>query len=371
MFMGRVFRLARNTLTVLGVVLFLTAPSRVIHADQAPVYIDIARKLVDDRKITIRTAADVSAKRSALIRYVWGPAGFPARKLPVLVQRNVKSPVRSLTDLERVDTLHIAMDAQVRGLAHHFIPKKKRNRLVILHLGHSENCTFDDGTAAEPDTGMRRSISRLLKEGFSVLAIYMPNITIENCSWGHEQLFTIATTGSPMKFFLEPTIVSLNYLQANYPEYRDISMIGLSGGGWTTTVCAAIDPRISLSVPVAGSLPLYLCWGISRGDIEQHLDSFYRLAGYPDLYLLGAYGPGRSQIQVLNRHDDCCFGEKQHNSAEAGMSFEAAVRKYEARIKSRLQKLGSGSFRVYIDEMAPSHMISDNTIARVIIPALH
>ena len=32
-------------------------------------------------------------------------------------------------------------------------------------------------------------------------------------------------------------------------------MIGLSGGGWTTTVAAAIDPRVGLSIPVAGSLP--------------------------------------------------------------------------------------------------------------------
>jgi hypothetical protein len=369
--MGWVFRSTRNVLTVIVSVLFVVSPSGVIHADHAPVYIDIARQLVDDRKITIKTAADVATKRNALIRYVWGPPGFPSRKFPAQVQRNVKSPVRNLTNLERVDTLHVAMDAQVRGLAHHFIPKKKRNRLVILHLGHSETCTFDDGTATEPDTGMRRSLNRLLNEGFSVLAVYMPNITIENCSWGHEQLFTIATAGSPMKFFLEPTLVSLNYLQANYPEYKDISMIGLSGGGWTTTVCAAIDPRIRLSIPVAGSLPLYLCWGISRGDIEENLDSFYRIAGYPDLYVLGAYGAGRSQIQVLNRHDDCCFGEMQHNSAEAGMSFDAAVRKYEARVKSSLKKLGNGSFRVYIDEMAPSHMISDNTIAKVIIPALH
>ena len=29
-------------------------------------------------------------------------------------------------------------------------------------------------------------------------------------------------------------------------------MIGLSGGGWTTAVEAAIDPRIKLSIPVAG-----------------------------------------------------------------------------------------------------------------------
>ena len=37
--------------------------------------------------------------------------------------------------------------------------------------------------------------------------------------------------------------------------YKRVVMVGLSGGGWTTTVAAAIDPRIDLSIPVAGSLP--------------------------------------------------------------------------------------------------------------------
>ena len=31
--------------------------------------------------------------------------------------------------------------------------------------------------------------------------------------------------------------------------------MGLSGGGWTTTMAAALAPRIELSLPVAGSIP--------------------------------------------------------------------------------------------------------------------
>jgi hypothetical protein len=34
-------------------------------------------------------------------------------------------------------------------------------------------------------------------------------------------------------------------------------MFGLSGGGWSTTIAAALDPRITLSVPVAGSVPKF------------------------------------------------------------------------------------------------------------------
>ncbi len=335
-----------------------TAPVRAAHA------------LVNDRTITIKTSADVAAKRKALIRYLWGTSGFPKDKLPSSVQRNVKSPVNNIGNLERVDTLHISMDNGISGLSHHFIPKRKNNRLVVLHLGHTDNCTFNDGINGEPDIGMRRTMNRLLAEGFSVLAVYMPHISIEDCTWGHGRMLALVTTGSPMKFFLEPAVVSLNYLKASNPGYKNISMIGLSGGGWTTTVSAAIDPRIQLSIPVAGSLPLYLCHDPSIFEPEELLDSFYRIAGYPELYVLGGSGKGRKQIQVLNRKDDCCFGERQHNAAKEGKSFTAAVREFESAVKQALTKLGTGSFRVVIDEVAPGHMISNYAIDKVIIPAL-
>ena len=43
------------------------------------------------------------------------------------------------------------------------------------------------------------------------------------------------TIGSPIRYFIEPVIVMLNRFA---PEYDDISMIGLSGGGWTATLAA-------------------------------------------------------------------------------------------------------------------------------------
>lgn len=335
-----------------------------------PAYADLARKLVDDRNITVKTPADVYAKRSALVTFIWGSSGFPDKKLPVSVDHRL-SPPTNLKNLARVETLHITMDTGLKGLAYHFIPKqKKRNSLVILHLGHTENCSFNDDISGEPNIGMRRTMNRLLSLGFPVLAVYMPQVTPEDCRWDHERLFSLKTSGNPMKFFLEPTAVSLNYVLKKHPNYNNISMIGLSGGGWTTQVYAAIDTRVKLSVSVAGSLPLYLRWGSSRGDTEQTLDEFYRLAGYLDLYILGAHGSGRKQIQVLNRYDDCCFGEAQHNTAEAKMSFEAAINDYKSKVTSKLAELGAGTFVVCIDEAAPRHMISDQTITKVIIPSL-
>ncbi len=326
---------------------------------------------VDDSKITIVTPADVARKRAALVDFTWGKGGFPATKMPSSVQRSVQSPVQGLKNLARVDTLRISMAVGLIGMSHQFVPKHSNRRLAILHLGHTSTCTFNDGLAGESDVGIRKTLLSLLSKGFTVLAVYMPQQTPEDCREHHDQLFNVVTTGNPMKFFLEPTIVSLNYALSGRRHYRDVSMIGFSGGGWTTTLCAAIDPRIKTSIHVAGSLPIYLRWGWTFGHTEQNLDSFYGIAGYPDLYIMGAFGSGRSQLQVLNRHDDCCFGERQHNSNEAGATFESAVRAYETRVRQALKKLGAGSFRVAIDDTATRHMISGRVIDKVILPALN
>jgi len=290
--------------------------------------------------------------------------------------------VGGLNNLERVDTLTITMDAGQTSYAHHFIPQRKINRLVVLHHGHA--CSFNDTQGfTDAGMGMQRTINGLLTDGYSVLTVYMPHYAqfgnvVDCVSQTHDSMFNIPlATGSPMKFFLEPVAVCLNYLKTRsvadgFPSYQDFSMVGLSGGGWTTTVYAAIDPTIKLSIPVAGTIPLYLRSGGSVGDTEQWLASFYQIAGYPDLYILGSYGPGRKQVQVLNRLDDCCFGEAQHSIAQTGMTYDQAMRDYEYRVRIALYNLGSvGFFRLEIDEAAPGHTITWNNSVNTILSELN
>jgi hypothetical protein len=333
-----------------------------------------AADLINDRVITIGSAGDVTAKRDELIAYIWGKEGFPRARFPDLVTTNVAHPVRQLNYVKRVDELRMELAPGLQALAYHFIPQHANSELVVVHHGHA--CTFDDDPSAkEVGYGLRRTIQALLREGYGVLGVFMPHMRPGDCTGGHDAMFQLSTPGSPLKWFLEPTALGLNYLKNKsesdqFSRYRRFHMVGLSGGGWTTTVYAAIDPTIRCSFPVAGTIPLYLRTGGSVGDQEQFHPPFYRIAGYPELYVLGSHGRERKQVQILVRKDDCCFGEAQHEAKASGMSYENAMRDYERRVKAKLEQLGPGAFRLEIDEVAPSHMISHHAIEDVLLPEL-
>ena len=76
---------------------------------------------------------------------------------------------------------------------------------------------------------------------------------------------------SPVRYFLEGVVLVTNYA-LNVLKYKRIVMVGLSGGGWTTTVAAALDPRISLSMPIAGSVPqtASLLWPVVFPDLPEN-----------------------------------------------------------------------------------------------------
>jgi pimeloyl-ACP methyl ester carboxylesterase len=336
---------------------------------------------VDDYVISISSAADVVSKREQLIKFVWGADGFPTGASE-LVSKNIPSPVAGLENLERVEKLRTSMPTSTIGpvivTSYHFIPARKKKRLVVVHQGHGCPISFDD--AAKGSGGFQHTIKALLQDGYGVMAVFMPLQSEEQCEKGeHGTLFEEAPAGSRgTRFFLEPTAKSLNYIAKHYASYRDFDMIGFSGGGWTATVYAALDPRIKISIPVAGSLPLYLRKTPYSNDEEQTHAAFYEIAGYPDLYIMGSFGPGRGQVQVLNLHDPCCFSATFHDPAlphvadkpVAQQDFESSVRLYETRVQTVMKTLAAGSFRVVVDD-GSKHTISDRVIDTVIRPALH
>lgn len=350
----------------------------------------------DDRAIHLHSAQDIATVRSSLIEFIWGRSTLPATHAGLEVTENVANPFDcGGANLARVDRFNVAMGpgtdgTTIKGWAWHFIPVKSNNRLVIVHDGHMACSDFtEDG----PDAlGLQLAANALVQNGYEVLFVLMPLYVPDQCWLDHSILFEpehAPADGSALRYFFDTTLESLNYLLTQ-TTYSDVSMLGLSGGGWTTTLYAALDPRVRQSFPVAGSIPLYLRGQVEEeksgassfngigdalpgeecndlGDEEQWLPDLYAIAGYPDLYVMGAYGAGREQVQILNRADNCCFGESQE--ADPG-SYDLDQRTYEHKVRDALQTLASGSFRQEIDEASIVHQISRNALYNIILDQL-
>jgi hypothetical protein len=61
------------------------------------------------------------------------------------------------------------------------------------------------------------------------------------------QHFELSVREHPLRYFIEPVVVALNWAEEVYGYSRRI-MVGLSGGGWTTVVVSGIDTRIDAGV---------------------------------------------------------------------------------------------------------------------------
>ena len=305
--------------------------------------------------ISIQNTDDAAARRAELVNFIWGANGLP-KDQPAGVEKAIHDERYSnLENLKQIDRLTVNMEWGLTSTAYHFIPARGNGKLIIYHGGH------DGDFIVAKDL-----ISFFLKNGFAVIGMSMPleapnnQPVVELDHIGkvqlafHDQLKLLQMkSGHPVQLFLTPVAAVLNYAQPL--GYDSIFMTGVSGGGWTTTVYAALDPRIRRSYPAAGTLPLHLREDSGRtnsaqrpadwGDYEQTIPELHSIANYLDLYILSSLGEQRKQLQILNKYDPCCL---------AGEAFRA----YENVVNERVHRLGGGSFAVYLDTTNKTHSIS-------------
>lgn len=312
--------------------------------------------------ISIHDQTQATAKRSELVNFIWGSGGLP-KELPTVENGISDNRYADLENLKQIDRLTVTMEWGFISTAYHFVPAQGNGKLLVYQGGH------DGDFIAAKDL-----FAFFLKNGFAVLAFSMPLETpnnqpiVELPGIGkiqlvfHDQLKLLKMkSGHPVQLFLTPITVALNHLQPL--GYQSIYMTGVSGGGWTTTIYAALDPRITRSYPVAGSLPLHLREDRDRsnsahraadwGDYEQAIPELHAIANYLDLYVLSSFGQGRKQLQILNKYDPCCL---------AGESF----RTYESVVNDRVRALGGGTFAVFLDTKNPRHSISRDALNTIL-----
>lgn len=309
--------------------------------------------------IFIHNTDEATAKRAELVKFIWGSSGFPAVQPAVIEKAIHDDRYKDLSNLKQIDRVTVNMEWGLTSTAYHFIPAQANGKLLIYHGGH------DGDFIVAKDL-----IAFFVKNGFAVIGMSMPLEPPNNqpvvdldhigkLRLGfHDQLKLLKMkSGHPVQLFLTPVAEMVNYAQTL--GYSSIYMTGVSGGGWTTTVYGALDPRIVRSYPAAGTLPLHLRADRDRsnsaqrpadwGDYEQTIPELQAIANYLDLYILASLGEQRKQLQILNKYDPCCLG---------GEAFRA----YESAVNERIHSLGGGSFSVFLDTKNKEHSISTDAM---------
>ena len=308
--------------------------------------------------IKINNEVDIDQKRSLLTEFFWNVGSFHRvtyNTQPPEVEYDISdSNYSDFQNLKRIDRLTVEMEYGINSISYLFIPKQSNEKLILYHQGHGGDFILGKDT-----------IQFFLDRNFTVVAMAMPLLGMNNqpiveidglgemTLTSHKKLGLLETDSfNPMKLFLDPIQINLNFLDKEY-DFKRYSMIGLSGGGWTTVVYSAIDERISDSFSVGGSIPFYLrVDSRDMGDYEQTNIELYKHVNYLELYVLGAYGDGRQHVQIFNKNDSCCF---------SGNGYET----YEFVIKDKISQLGKGNFQIFIDDTHTQHKISDHTLRLV------
>ena len=308
-----------------------------------------------DSLIKINNESDVDEKKNHLIEFFWNVESLDRVKysgqLPQVESDISDSRYDNFQNLKRIDKLTVEMEYGINSISYLLVPEESNEKLILYHHGHDGDFLLGKDT-----------IQFFLERNFTVLAMSMPLVGMNNQPVveidglgalkliSHNQFGLLKENNfNPMKFFVHPIQINLNFLENEY-DFKRYSIIGLSGGGWTAVVYSAIDDRISDSFSVAGSMPFYLKVNERDiGDYEQTNLELYEITNYLELYILSAYGDDRKHIQIFNKNDPCCY---------SGNGYES----YEFFIKDKLLQLGKGNFQIFMDDTHNEHKISDTVL---------
>ena len=300
-----------------------------------------------DSLILINSENDIIKKKEALRNFIWNDH-VPYSSTILIDENIIDERYQNISNLKSIYRLDISMEYDVHSIAYLFLPENSNDKLIIYHQGHGGDFILGKDT-----------IDFFLDKDYTVLAFSMPLLGMNNQPiidldhfgkikfTNHKHLhFLESSEFSPVKFFIEPIGVSLNYLDDNF-DFNSYYMMGISGGGWTTVLFSAIDDRISQSYSIAGTYPIFMRSDSKNiGDYEQTISELYAITNYLELYVLNSYGDNRIHVQIFNINDPCCF-----SGNISGI--------YDDKINQRLIKLDKGNFFLYIDDTHNEHKISE------------
>lgn len=343
-----------------------------------------------ENQLRFSTANEADARRNQLIRFIW-PDGLPNESPTVTRDVGPEAFAEHLALLEpslisRVDRLetNVLGFVSLAYLLHPVAPSDPPS-LAIVQAGHSKRGDYLEPSYTEP-------IHLFLERGYAVVMLHMPlkgwhddgtavlpNGAVVDPVTKHDEIVMLPehdpslATGAGFRPFLEPVVACINHWVGLGTGPPDVTMVGLSGGGWTTHMAAALDTRIRLSIPVAGSYPLYLRNGPenrgSVGDLEQFFSPLYDeniaedgsgggVATWLEIYALGGYGEERKQVMVTAPQDSCCFYGDPATTVDT----------FKEIVADSVAGLGKGEWSHVLDTTHEGHMISPWVVENVIEP---
>ncbi len=370
----------------------------------------------NDKELGLRSKKEALTIRNNLNRLIWGMDTITRKhNVRVDVDRDSTSEkTKKWNSVSRVDILKFYSETRLdfstanncctNGVssdqffnhpitAYHFIPKKPNHESVILHQGHYN--IKDGNIFGPPNFNLTQTINALTGKGYHVVFVYMPTMSPGEMNTYEGNFHSCLVraklqsgNGSSLKVFFEPTLYAINYLDSIYKS-KTFHMIGLSGGGWTTTLYAAMDTRITTSIAVASGLMPHYLLRHNPGDLDAGDSMIYNTAGVQKLYALAGLGKRRKHIQVFIRHDSSSAnGEALYNCGTDGkcnypgiknniwdfkndnrptnLTYLNAVKDVRDRTQ-RFLRFKKGYFNIVLDTSTFLHQISQCAIDKIIL----
>jgi len=268
---------------------------------------------------------------------------------PPEVRSDIEDPdFEALLESARLDELVFDASQGLGSRAYHFVPDgPPQDTTLIFLLGHAGDFS---GEVIIPES--------FVPDGYPVLelgmilqgpnrsdrSIELPGGDKRTVGGDHSVLGPLTSEGlNAMRLFMQPVALAVDYALARSER---VVLAGISGGGWTVDVYAALDPRLAGAVSISGSIPHPLREGADLGDFEQRIERpIYAIAGFETLYLLSAME--QPHRQVFYEFDACCF-----RWSERAPAFFA----YATEVQDELTELGRAPDRFDL-EMVPDRSV--------------
>ncbi|WP_051013598.1 alpha/beta hydrolase [Pararhodospirillum photometricum] len=301
---------------------------------------------------------DMVPRRAALAEVIFGPGVTtpPADLRPDRVERGVDpqgvaalAPYRD-DRVASIDRLSLTVDEGFTARFYVLHPRHPRGPVLLYQQGNA--ATIANAASL---------LGPLLERGVTIVAFNYPGYgenVLTRRSYPGYGVFEpslrehMALDPLPLRRFFLPLLAGLNHGLAETGALV-ADMAGISAGGWATVVFAAVESRVRRSYPMAGAYPLYLQ---QQDDHPPSEEQYYRpllqAANYLELFVMGAVGEGRAQIQFFGQYDRCCQNNRLSEL-------------YAPAVRDAAQRLG-GRFDVHLNTTSPDHRINDDYVARIL-----